>query len=186
MGFAVALAGCGLGVVALRIRQTPRRSIAPGLIGVLPVLAGWLAASLIETGAEDGIMNVAVVQGNAPDSGLALLGRSATVRANHIAQANQLVDDVRAGRGPSPDLVILPESSNVFAPGRGDPDLRRTGQFTSESMVEQVPLRSTTTVATRLGSTTEWAIVSFALVALMAAALRRQPVTSHSPGKQLW
>ncbi|MFF5992367.1 MULTISPECIES: apolipoprotein N-acyltransferase [Prauserella] len=352
VGFAVALAGCGLGVVALRIRQTPRRSIAPGLIGVLPVLAGWLAASLIETGAEDGTMNVAVVQGNAPDSGLALLGRSATVRANHIAQANQLVDDVRAGRGPSPDLVILPESSNVFAPGRGDPDLdriarelgvpvavggtaysvdgrvsnriilwspgrgatkeyakqqlvpfsefvplravaaavtpfsddpagdmvpgdrpgvldvgsaragfaicyevaydyvltdatragaqllvvptnnawfgrtemtfqqlamarlravehgravivastsgvsaivrpdgsvvRRTGQFTSESMVEQVPLRSTTTVATRLGSTTEWAIVSLALVALMAAALRRQPVTSHSQGKQLW
>lgn len=348
VGFAVALSGCGLAVLALRIRQAPRRWIAPAVVAVLPLVAGWVRVSLIETDEEEGTATVAVVQGNAPDAGIALLGQSATVRANHIAQADRLVDDVRAGRVPAPDLVILPESSNVFEAGRDDPDLdriarelgvpvaaggtaygadgrvsnrmilwspergatkeyakqqlvpfsefvplravaaavtpftddpagdmvsgdrpgvfdmgsarvgfaicyevaydyvlteatrtgaqllivptnnawfgrtemtyqqlamarlravehgravvvastsgvsaivrpdgsvvRSTEQFTAESMVERVPLRSSTTVATRLGSVPEWVVVGFAVVAV-AAAFRRQPVTSHSPGK---
>ncbi|TWE27456.1 apolipoprotein N-acyltransferase [Prauserella muralis] len=125
VGFAVALTGCGLAVLALRIRQAPRRWIAHAVVAVLPLVAGWVMVSLIETDAEVGTATVAVVQGNAPDAGIALLGQSATVRANHIAQADRLVDDVRAGRVPAPDLVILPESSNVFEAGRDDPDLDR-------------------------------------------------------------
>lgn len=125
VGFAVALTGCALAAVLLRIREEPRRWIAPGVVAAIPVIVGVALTPSIGTEPEAGTATVALVQGNAPDLGIDLLGENATVRANHIAQADRLVDDVRAGRVPRPDLVILPESSNTFDPARDDPDLDR-------------------------------------------------------------
>lgn len=125
LGYAVALTGCGLAALLISLRREPRRWVAPAALAALPLVAGVASIPAIETRPEAGTATVAVVQGNAPDLGMDLRGRSATIRANHIAEADRLVADVRAGRVPQPDLVIFPESSNRFGPAREDPDLDR-------------------------------------------------------------
>ncbi|MGH3588935.1 MAG: apolipoprotein N-acyltransferase, partial [Pseudonocardia sp.] len=123
--FAVALTGCALAYVLLHIGQAPRRRVGLLVVGVSPLLVGWAMAPTIGVEPEAGTAEVAAVQGNAPDIGIDLMSENETVRANHIAQAERLVEDVRAGRVPRPDLVILPESSNTFSAARVDHDLDR-------------------------------------------------------------
>jgi apolipoprotein N-acyltransferase len=111
VGFAVALTGFGLAAVALRLpARNGRCLVAPVAATLVPVLAGLAGWTLVGTAAEDGSRTVAAVQGNAPDIGLALQGARGELRANHLAQSERLLDDVRAGRVQRPDLVVWPES----------------------------------------------------------------------------
>jgi len=121
VGFAVALTGCGLAILARR----PQRWVQHALVAVLPLVAGLALMPTVDSGPEDGVVVAAVVQGNAPDAGIRLRDDNTTIQANHMAQADRLVDDVRAGRVPAPDLVILPESVTRFDRFRRDPDLDR-------------------------------------------------------------
>lgn len=125
VGFAVVLTGCALAALLRHPGRRPSQWAAWAALAALPVTAGSALWASIGTDGESGEVTVAAVQGNAPDVGIGLLGQSATVRANHIAEAGRLVDDVRTGRVPRPDLMVLPESSNVFDPAREDADLDR-------------------------------------------------------------
>nr|WP_240686771.1 apolipoprotein N-acyltransferase [Amycolatopsis suaedae] len=111
VGFAVVL--CGFGLAAL-VRR-PR--LVPVLATVVPVVAGLALWPAIGTDAQNGTRTVAAVQGNAPDVGLDLQGRRGELRANHLAETERLLADVRAGRVPKPDLVVWPESATDV---RGD------------------------------------------------------------------
>ncbi|WP_248783843.1 apolipoprotein N-acyltransferase [Actinoalloteichus caeruleus] len=63
--------------------------------------------------------------------------------------------------------VLLPATSGVSAIIMPDGRVvQRSEMFTSTALVEEVPLRSTTTLATRLGAIPEWALVATALAAL--------------------
>ena len=119
VGFAVVLVGCALGGVR---RGRWRGAI---LLAVVPVAAGLAMLPSVGSGSAAGEWTVAVVQGNAPDIGVRLRDRDVEIRANHMAEAGRLVEDVEAGRVPPPDLVVFPESSNRFDAGRQDPDLTR-------------------------------------------------------------
>jgi apolipoprotein N-acyltransferase len=123
VGFAVVLTGCGLAVAAAGVRRG-RWRVALAL-AVLPVAGGAAMLPTLDAGAGADELTVAVVQGNAPDDGIRLRGRSAEVRTGHVAAARDLVADVEAGRVPAPDLVVFPESSTRFEVDRRDPDLDR-------------------------------------------------------------
>lgn len=125
VGFAVTLTGCALAILAVRVQRRSRRWVRPALVATLPLVAGVALIPTIDSGPEERVVTVAVVQGNAPDVGIGLRDDSTTIRANHLAQADRLVDAVRAGRVPEPDLVILPESVTRFDRTRRDPDLDR-------------------------------------------------------------
>lgn len=134
VGFAVVLTGCGLAVLVARVRQRSRRWVRPALVTVLPVLAGLALAPTVG-GADDEMITVAVVQGNAPDVGIALRDDTTSLRANHIAEAERLVDDVKAGRVPAPDLVVFPESATRLDADRRDPDLDRIAEELGVPMI---------------------------------------------------
>ncbi|MEV6234721.1 apolipoprotein N-acyltransferase [Saccharopolyspora shandongensis] len=125
VAFAVALVGFGLATLLLHLRWRSPAWRGLAVMTVLPVAAGAASIPLVSTGSTDRTINVAIVQGNAPDSGLGLMGKAAQMRADHIAEAERLVEDVRARRLPKPDLVILPESSNTFDSVREDAQLDR-------------------------------------------------------------
>lgn len=92
----------------------PRRALlAPGLAAVVPIAAGLAVWPSLGTDAQAGSLTVAVVQGNAPDVGLALLREGQVLRRNHVAESERLLADVRAGRAPQPDLVVWPETAGV-------------------------------------------------------------------------
>ena len=103
--FAVVATGFGLAAWATAPRELRRAWVV-----LLPVAA--LAASpLVGTEAQEGERTVALVQGNAPDVGLELLGQRDTLRRNHLRATAELADAVRAGEVPRPDLVVWPESA---------------------------------------------------------------------------
>lgn len=85
-------------------------------------------------------------------------------------QAMSRVRSVEHGRS----VVIAATSgvSAVIAPdGRVE---QRTGLFTPAALVAEVPLRTGTTLATRLGAAPEWLLVGLAAAALVLAAGRRR------------
>lgn len=131
VGFAVVLSGFGLSRLVLRAREIGWRFrrvlIAPGLAVVLPVVLGMAAWASVDDGAEAGDRTVAVLQGNAPDRGLALLGERDVLRDNHFAEFRRLTEQVRAGQVPRADLVVWPETS-VRIPADGD----RLGELVNE------------------------------------------------------
>ncbi|OQO94616.1 apolipoprotein N-acyltransferase [Saccharomonospora piscinae] len=125
VGFAVLVTGFGLAHLLVRARATgwrPARSWrTPVVAVVLPPLVGLAVWPTIGTAAETGSRTVAVVQGNAPDAGIGLLGERATIRENHFRQSAELLDAIRAGEVPRPDLVVWPETATDV---RGeDPEL---------------------------------------------------------------
>ncbi|MDR7303484.1 apolipoprotein N-acyltransferase [Haloactinomyces albus] len=126
--FAVVLLGAALAEFVgrvLRIRRRPRRLIAPAVAMVVPVAVAVAATPLVGTDANAGTARVAVVQGDAPNIGLDLLYRDEVLHDNHIRAAEELVADVRAGRVPLPDFVVLPEQVGSWGPARRDPALSR-------------------------------------------------------------
>ncbi|GAB3671732.1 apolipoprotein N-acyltransferase [Saccharopolyspora tripterygii] len=127
VGFAVAVTGTGLGLLVIRWSEVGFAKVAawrgPALAVVLPAVCGVAVMPLIRSDANAGVARVAVVQGNAPDIGLGLLGESDALYANHLRGAEQLAADVRDNRVLRPDLVILPESTSSWGPERYDPGL---------------------------------------------------------------
>ncbi|MDA3649433.1 apolipoprotein N-acyltransferase [Saccharopolyspora indica] len=65
--------------------------------------------------------------------------------------------------------VVVASTSGVSAVVQPDGSVsERTEQFTAQNLIAEVPLRSTLTVATQLGSATTWALVALAAGALAA------------------
>ncbi|MEC3978283.1 apolipoprotein N-acyltransferase [Amycolatopsis sp. H20-H5] len=120
VGLAVVLTGFGLTRLVLRLTAkdfTVRALATPVAFTLVPVVAGLALWPTIGTGAQDGSLTVATVQGNAPDIGLALEGRRDVLRDNHLAESAKLLADIQAGRVPKPDLLIWPETAAAY---RGD------------------------------------------------------------------
>lgn len=116
VGLAVVLSGFCLAALAARLWET-RKATRPAVFAavgtLLPVVAGLALWPTIGTDAQDGERTVATVQGNAPDIGLALQGERTVLRANTIAESERLLDAIRAGKVPKPDLVLWPESATT-------------------------------------------------------------------------
>ncbi|RCW40499.1 apolipoprotein N-acyltransferase [Halopolyspora algeriensis] len=126
--FAVALLGAALAEFGRRVphvRRTPRTLLAPTMAAVVPIVAALAATPLVTAEANAGTARVAVIQGDAPNIGLGLLHEDEVLYRNHIRAAEKLVADVRSGRLPRPDLVILPEQVGSWGPARNDPALDR-------------------------------------------------------------
>ncbi|MBE1494856.1 apolipoprotein N-acyltransferase [Amycolatopsis lexingtonensis] len=116
VGLAVVGTGFALAALAARLwdhRKLTRPAVLAALGTVLPVVAGLALWPAIGTGAQDGERTIATVQGNAPDIGLALQGERELLRRNTIAESQRLLDAVRTGKVPKPDLVLWPESATT-------------------------------------------------------------------------
>ena len=120
--FAAAVIGAALAEVVRRLRS-PRTLIVPAAVGLVPALLALAVTPLVGVDPNAGSARVAVVQGNAPNVGLDLLYLDDVLHENHRRAALKLVDDVRAGRVPRPDVVVLPEQVGSWGPSRSDPDL---------------------------------------------------------------
>jgi apolipoprotein N-acyltransferase len=126
VGFAVVLSGFGLAALILRATSLngtfrARSLLAPAVLALAPVVAGLALWPTIGTNAQDGSLTVATVQGNAPNVGIGLENMPGVLRANHIAESERLLADIRAGKVPKPDLVVWPETATAV---RGnDPQL---------------------------------------------------------------
>jgi apolipoprotein N-acyltransferase len=84
--------------------------------------------------------------------------------------------------------VLIAATSGVSAVVQPDGTVtQQTGLFRSATLVARVPLRSTITLATRLGSADEWALVAVGLVALAVAVRlnvrRRAGTKAMSPSE---
>jgi len=123
VSFAVTLCGFGLARVLLRIGRREVRVIPAVACAVVPVLAGLAVWPTVGVEPTRGEVTVAVVQGNAPDIGLGLLGARDRIRANHLATSERLVGEIAAGGIPEPDLVVWPETATDL--GNQDPELDR-------------------------------------------------------------
>ncbi|MFC4003370.1 apolipoprotein N-acyltransferase [Prauserella oleivorans] len=125
VGFAVVLTGFGLAQLIVRLRRGGLRPTlgwtGPLAAATLPVLTGLAVWPAVGTAPEAGTRTVAVVQGNAPDIGLDLLGSRDIIRANHLDESARLADRIAEGRLPRPDLVVWPETATEA--GGPDPAL---------------------------------------------------------------
>ncbi len=115
VGFAVLLTGFGLARLAVLFRAGRRgpgiRWAVPVACTLLPVVAGLALWPTIGTEAQAGTRSVAVVQGNAPDIGLGLLGQRDVIRRNHLEASAELARRIQSGEIPRPDLVVWPETA---------------------------------------------------------------------------
>lgn len=118
VGFAVVLTGFGLAALLARLWQTrhvrDRALIWQVACTLVPVVAGLAVWPTIGTGAQDGSLTVATVQGNAPDLGIALQGQRGVLRDNSLAESARLLAGIRSGRVAKPDLLIWPETSTAI------------------------------------------------------------------------
>ncbi|MER5644022.1 apolipoprotein N-acyltransferase [Streptosporangium sp. NPDC002524] len=91
------------------------RALALPLAGALAVPAATLAVP--RYGDEGRSVTVGVIQGNVPGRGMHPLGdEPAVVLGNHTRMLHQMARDVREGRTPRPDLIVLPENSTDIDP----------------------------------------------------------------------
>lgn len=116
VGFAVVLTGFCLAALIARLQTgkaalKQRATVLAAVFTVLPIVAGLALWPTIGTGAQDGELTVATVQGNAPDIGLALEGQRDLLRTNHLAESERLLADIRSGKVAKPDLLIWPETA---------------------------------------------------------------------------
>jgi apolipoprotein N-acyltransferase len=129
VSFAVALAGGALALLAGLITGSRRRSArrGPALTGVAVPLAAVavlavtpLAGAAVPrpTGAEQGTLAVAAVQGNVPRAGLDFNAERRAVLDNHADATRELAARVEAGEAPAPELVVWPENASDIDPLR--------------------------------------------------------------------
>ncbi|PVZ03413.1 apolipoprotein N-acyltransferase [Actinomycetospora cinnamomea] len=119
VSFAVVLTGAGLWALVRALRARRPRAVAGALVAALvgPVtgLATWPSVAAPVPGPS---ITVAAVQGDVPRAGLDFNAQRRAVLDNHVTQSRRLVQDVRAGRVPPPDLVIWPENASDIDPLR--------------------------------------------------------------------
>lgn len=111
VGFAVLMTGFGLAGLLLRSGSTRPRSWPFALAFLLPVLAGLAVWPTVSTAATSGTVTVAVVQGNAPSTGLGLLGERDKLRRNHLVESDRLLERIEKGEVARPNLVVWPETA---------------------------------------------------------------------------
>ncbi|WP_072801785.1 apolipoprotein N-acyltransferase [Rhodococcoides yunnanense] len=123
LSFGVAVTGTGLAalVCALTVRRTRTRvlaAVATTIVASIVALA--LSPTLENRTAEDGdrTITVAAIQGSVPRLGLDFNAQRRAVLDNHVAETLALASDVKAGRRPSPDLVVWPENASDIDPLR--------------------------------------------------------------------
>ena len=103
-----------------RTRHRAGRTLALGAAlpaaGIAAIAAAGLTVPL-PTGAQDGTLRIAAIQGDVPEpGGLSALGEKFQVTRNHVDETLRLAADVDAGRTPRPDLVVWPENSSDVDP----------------------------------------------------------------------
>lgn len=108
------------------------RSGSAGSAASLPVLGAAVAAVAVvavgavvpaPTGAQEGTLEVAGVQGSVPRAGLEFNAQRRAVLDNHVRATRALAGQVAAGERERPDLVVWPENSSdidPFLPGNAD------------------------------------------------------------------
>jgi apolipoprotein N-acyltransferase len=117
VGAAVALVGvCLLAVVSA---PAYRRTLTPA--GVVAAAVAFALA--VPTPVDGPAVEVAVVQGNVPRSGVGAFAEDLLVLDNHLRETERLAAQVRAGTRPQPDLVIWPENASDQDP-RTEPESR--------------------------------------------------------------
>jgi apolipoprotein N-acyltransferase len=90
-------------------------------VGILALAVAGLAVPL-PTGAQDGTLRVAAIQGGVHEpGGYDALGQRLQVTSNHVDQTLKLAAQVGAGNIPAPGLVVWPENSSDVDPFR-NPD----------------------------------------------------------------
>nr|WP_240973167.1 apolipoprotein N-acyltransferase [Nonomuraea sp. FMUSA5-5] len=125
VSFAVALCGALLARAPLGGRTTSKGKTGM-LAGRVAPLALALAVPLLglavpRYGDEGRTVNIGIVQGNVPGTGMYALGdEPAVVLRNHANETKRLAQAVREGRLPKPDLVVLPENSTDIDPYRDE------------------------------------------------------------------
>ncbi|AQZ64056.1 apolipoprotein N-acyltransferase [[Actinomadura] parvosata subsp. kistnae] len=123
VSFAVALCGALLARAALGGRTTSERKIGAGRVAPLAVALAvpLLGLAVPRYGDEGRTVNIGIVQGNVPGTGMYALGdEPAVVLRNHANETKRLAQAVREGRLPKPDLVVLPENSTDIDPYRDE------------------------------------------------------------------
>ena len=123
VSFAVALAGALLGGAVLGLL---RRQPSTGRSARLPIAAGLGAAAVgvvacglvvpLPVEAQAGTVSVAGVQGNVAEPGLEFNAERRAVLDNHARGTADLVERVRAGEAPQPDIVVWPENASDIDP----------------------------------------------------------------------
>ncbi|MEV4319410.1 apolipoprotein N-acyltransferase [Actinocrispum sp. NPDC049592] len=108
--FGVVLTGCAIAALVL---NGGRRAFA--VMAVIPLLVGTGMLPLVNRDDAAGSVTIGIVQGNGPE-GLSGIGSGAEMRQNHLVRAEQLAQDIKAGRMPKPDIVILPETFTDLGP----------------------------------------------------------------------
>ncbi|GAA3029560.1 apolipoprotein N-acyltransferase [Streptosporangium longisporum] len=112
------------------------RSVLPLVLPLVGALAVPVVALAVPRYGDEGrSVTVGVIQGNVPGRGMHPLGdEPAVVLRNHTRLLHRMADDVRRGRVPRPDLVVLPENStdidplrNAFAHAEIDAAVRDVG-----------------------------------------------------------
>ena len=116
----VAAVGTALAAACLALRDGRLRPAGILAAGGLAGLAIGFAIPLPTSGGSTA--TVALVQGNVPRAGLTLTAQRDAVLGNHLAATRQLAEDVRAGRVPTPQMVIWPENASDEDPFR-DPEI---------------------------------------------------------------
>ncbi len=121
-----AAGGClAVAVASLRLRgvrplgAAQWRAPLPALLVGLAVMGGAAVVPLPVSG--QGSTQVAAVQGDVPQPGLAFNARRRAVLDNHAAATLALAARVSAGRAPAPDVVLWPENASDIDPLR-NPD----------------------------------------------------------------
>ncbi|HEY1573911.1 MAG TPA: apolipoprotein N-acyltransferase [Pseudonocardiaceae bacterium] len=118
VGFAVALVGFGLTVLAITLATERRRVaiIGAGLAIVLPTAAALAWWPMVGTDPNAGTAVVAAVQGNVPRLGLDFNSQRRAVLDDHVRETEELAAQIAAGQQPQPQLVIWPENSSDIDP----------------------------------------------------------------------
>lgn len=113
--FAVALAGSAVVAAVMALRGGRRRQ---GLAWAVAAIACVLVPALVPLrgGSSGPTMQVAIVQGGTPQTGLGAMDVRRQVLDNHVAQTLLLAEQVSRGERPQPSVVIWPENSTDIDP----------------------------------------------------------------------
>ncbi|HEY3260564.1 MAG TPA: apolipoprotein N-acyltransferase [Pseudonocardiaceae bacterium] len=148
-----------------------RRPLQPGdRVGVLDVAGTTVAIATCYEVAFDNVVSDAVRAGGTV---LAVPTNNATFGFTEMTYQQLAMSRVRAVEHSR--SVLVAATSGVSAVIASDGVIRqRTNLFTADALVADVPLRTTTTLATRVGAAPEWLLVVIAAAALLSVVLRRR------------